>query len=321
MDILVIGCGVSGLTSGLCLLEAGHTVSIWAKEFPPFTTSNVAAAVWYPYKAYPAERVTAWGKEALQKFRALQFEKESGIFMASILEVKSVLTPDPWWITAVEDFRHASTGELPPGYPDGYTFETPVIDTFVYLDYLMHTFQARRGRIVQRTITSLAEAFAQSDIVVNCTGLGSRELVGDYDLRPAKGQVVRIKHNGFRRVLIDEEGPNSLAYIVPRIHDIVLGGTYEEHNESLEVDPDETQAILRRCANLAPEFPAVTDEDIVSVVCGLRPVRSTVRVEAERISPDLLLVHNYGHGGAGVTLSWGCATEVVRLIAEIAPMQ
>jgi D-amino-acid oxidase len=103
---------------------------------------------------------------------------------------------------------------------------------------------------------------------------------------------------------------------VPRIHDIVLGGTYEENNESLEVDHDETQAILRRCAKLAPDLPAVTKKDIINVVCGLRPIRSSVRVEAERISPDRLLVHNYGHGGAGVTLSWGCATEVVRLIAE-----
>src|SRR5438067_9572249 len=118
MNILVIGCGVSGLTTGLCLLESGYTVSIWAKELPPFTTSNVAAAVWYPYKAYPTDKVTAWGKEALQKFRALQSEKDSGIFMASILEVKPVLTPDPWWVTAVEDFHHASREELPPGYPD-----------------------------------------------------------------------------------------------------------------------------------------------------------------------------------------------------------
>lgn len=320
MNILVIGCGVSGLTTGLCLLEAGHTVSIWARELPPNTTSNIAAAIWFPYKAYPAERVTAWSKKSLHKFKVLQSDEESGIFMANILEVKSVPTPDPWWVTAVEDFRHAMKEELPPGYSDGFTFETPVIDTLVYLDYLMHTF-GRKGQIMQRAITSLTEAFAQSDIVVNCTGLGARELVGDHELRPAKGQVVRIKHNGFRRVLLDEEGPNGLAYIVPRTHDIVLGGTYEEQKESLEVDADETQAIVRRCANLAREFSIVIPEDIMSVVCGLRPVRSTVRVEAERISPDRLLVHNYGHGGAGFTLSWGCATEVVQLIAENTAVQ
>lgn len=159
-----------------------------------------------------------------------------------------------------------------------------------------------------------------SNAVVNCSGLGARELVGDYDLRPAKGQIVRIKHNGFRRVLLDhgEEEQNSLTYIIPRTYDVVLGGTYEEQNESTEVDPGETEAILHRCANLAPEFAAVTHKDILNEVCGLRPVRSTVRVEAERITPDCLLVHNYGHGRAGFTLSWGCALEVVEIIVEIA---
>ena len=320
MNILVIGCGVSGLTTGLCLLDAGHTVSIWAKELPPHTTSNVAAAAWYPYKAYPADRLTGWGKQALQKFKELQADKDSGVFMTNALEVKRVPSSDPWWVTAVADFRHANPEELPASYADGYIFKAPVIDTSIYLDYLVRTFQARKGQIVQRVIMNLSEAFTQSDIVVNCSGLGARELVGDYDLRPAKGQVVRIKHNGFRRVLQDhgEKEQNSLTHITPRIHDIVLGGIYEENNESLEVDPEQTQDILRRCAKLAPEFPAVAKEDIINVVCGLRPVRSTVRVEAERITPDCLLIHNYGHGGAGFTLSWGCALEVVEIIAEIA---
>lgn len=319
MDILVIGCGVSGLTTGLCLLEAGHSVSIWAKELPPHTTSNVAAAVWYPYKAYPPDRVTAWSKQALRKFKELQSDQDSGVLLTNMLEVKPIPSPDPWWVTAVEDFRHASREELPTGYLDGYTFETAVVDMGMYLDYLRRTFEARKGQILQRTVTSLGEAFAQSAIVVNCSGLGARELVGDHDLRPARGQVVRIKHNGFHRVVADEYGPHSPAYIVPRMHDIVLGGTYEEKNESTEVDADETEDILRRCAILAPEFAAIRHEDIMSVVCGLRPVRSSVRVEAERITADRLLVHNYGHGGAGVTLSWGCAAEVVKLIAEMVP--
>ena len=142
-------------------------------------------------------------------------------------------------------------------------------------------------------------------------------LVGDRDLHAARGQVVRIKHTGFRRVLMDEEGPNQLAYIVPRTEDIVLGGTFEEGNENTEADPDQVQPIIDRCANLAPGFATITAQDILSVYCGLRPVRSTVRVEAERVSPEQLLVHNYGHGGAGITLSWGCASEVVELIEKM----
>lgn len=239
--------------------------------------------------------------------------------MTSFLEVKQTSRPEePAWAKTVKNFRLARADELPDGYPGGYTFEAPVIDTGMYLAYLMHQFQAQGGQILPRVVTSLAEAFAQSNIVVNCSGLGARELVGDQDLHPARGQALRIKQNGFRRVLLDEEGPNQLAYIVPRIHDIVLGGTFQENNWNTEENPLDTPDILRRCANLAPEFATITANDIEQVVCGLRPVRSTVRVEAERLSPDRLLVHNYGHGGAGITLSWGCATEVAELVSHMA---
>lgn len=316
MEILVIGCGVSGLTTGLSLLDAGYTVSIWAKELPPHTTSNVPAAVWYPYKAYPIDKVTAWGKTALHKFKELEADRDSGIIMTKILQVLAMPSPDPWWATGIDNFRHANREELPVGYLDGYIFETPVIDTTIYLNYLMQSFQTRGGCILQRAVTNLAEAFEQSTIVVNCSGLGARELVGDHDLHPARGQIIRIKPNGFRHVLLDEDGPNKLAYIVPRTHDIVLGGTYEENNESTEINPNDTQNILLRCANLAPEFLSVAHEDITSIVCGLRPVRSVVRVEIERITSERFIIHNYGHGGAGITISWGCATEVVDLVQK-----
>lgn len=317
MDILVIGCGVSGLTTGLCLLQAGHRVTIWARDLPPNTTSNIAAAVWHPYKAYPAKRVTAWGKISFERFKRLQYIEGSGILMANVLEVKPVPTPDPWWVKAVDGFRHTRPDELPAGYLDGYIFEAPVIDTLFYLDYLVRTFQEQGGHITQRTVDDLSEAFEQSAIVVNCSGMGARELAGDSDLHPARGQVIKIRHNGFRRVVLDEDGPNMLAYIVPRTHDIVLGGTYEENNESTAIDPATTQSILRRCANLAPEFANVAPDDILNISCGLRPVRSTVRVEAEHITPERLLIHNYGHGGAGITLSWGCASEVVEKVNQM----
>lgn len=317
MDILVVGCGVSGLTTGLCLLEAGHRVTIWARDLPPQTTSNVAAAVWLPFKAFPIERVTAWGKTTFQRFKTLQVERASGVFMAGVLDLKTVPSADPWWVSAVENFRHAGQDELPSGYADGFAFEAPVIDMGVYLDYLLHRFRARGGQIYQRDIANLSEAFVESNIVINCTGLGARELVGDRDLHAARGQVVHVRHTGFRRVLVDEHNLAQLIYIVPRTHDIVLGGTYEEQNESTQIDPETTRAILRRCVRLVPTFATLAPDDIISTGCGLRPVRSTVRLEAERPAPQQLLIHNYGHGGAGITLSWGCAMDVVALLTSI----
>jgi D-amino-acid oxidase len=316
VDVLVIGGGVSGLTTGVRLLEAGHSVHLWARALPPETTSNVAAAVWYPYKAYPVDRVAAWGAAAYHVFATLAEEPASGVKQTPVLELLPAPAGDPWWASALADFRHARADELPPGYADGYCFTAPVIEMGIYLDWLRARFETAGGQISVRTVNDLAEAFAACATVVNCTGLGARELVGDRDLRPARGQVVRIRANGFARGLFDDSGPNALAHIFPRSRDIVLGGTYDEGNESTAVDDATTNDILRRCARLDPAFAIIGPADVISVAVGLRPVRSSVRLEAERPAPDRLLLHNYGHGGAGVTLSWGCADEVVALLAQ-----
>jgi D-amino-acid oxidase len=129
--------------------------------------------------------------------------------------------------------------------------------------------------------------------------------------------VVRVRHNGYRRVLLDDTGPNAVAYIVPRVDDIVLGGVDDEYDERTEIDPAQTPDILARCAKLVPEFAGITQDDILSVAVGLRPVRSSVRLELERPGPGQAVIHNYGHGGAGVTLSWGCAAEVVQLVGRL----
>ena len=317
MRILIIGAGVSGLTTGISLLREGHEVTIWAKDVPPNTTSNRAAAVWYPYRAAPIDRVTQWGATSYRTFLLMaKDEPEAGICVSPVLDLRAERDDTmPEWASEVGGVRHAESEELPPGYTDALVFDSPVIDTSIYMNYLRGAFEKAGGKLVEgRIIGSLDEAFAESNVVVNCAGLGSRELLGDTDVHGARGQVVRVRHNGYRRVLLDDSGPNAMAYIVPRLHDIILGGTDEEDRDDTTPDPEQTRGILQRCANLAPEFAGITEEDILEVRCGLRPVRSTVRLELERPTTDHVLVHNYGHGGAGITLSWGCAAEVVDLL-------
>jgi D-amino-acid oxidase len=319
VEVLIIGCGVSGLSSGVRLLEAGHRVRIWAEKLPPDTTSNIAAAVWYPYKAYPEDLVLGWGARAFQVFQELAGQPETGVVMRDAIELLPAQSPDPWWAPAVPDFRHATRDECLGRYADGYAFSAPVIDMSIYLDYLMRRFQESGGAIEQRRVGGLDEALAGRPLVVNCAGLGARELLGDRELVPSRGQVVRIRatrqwQSILDHVILDDSDPVIVTYIVPRIHDIVLGGTAIEGEESTEPDDAITDAILARCAALVPELAALAPADIMSVAVGLRPTRPTIHLEREQITPERAVIHNYGHGGAGVTLSWGCAEEVARLV-------
>jgi len=336
-DVLVLGCGVSGLTTAIRLIErqpnqGQRRVTIWARKVPPNTTSNIAAAVWYPYDAGSNDRAVKWGAIAYKVFGDLMDAPGTGVIRRNVLELLAEPDPEgPWWKASVPGVEHARPDELPAGYADGFVFDAPVIDTSIYLNYLRSRFEAAGGVIVEdRTVHDLSEAFAICDVVVNCTGLGARELEHDTSFRPTRGQVVRVRQNGFTRVLIDDRGPTTnpyasgkLTYIVPRSNDIILGGTAiadditTDDEIKQKIDNEEVQTIIRRCAALAPEFAHLTPDDILEVKIGLRPVRSDVRLERESFTPEHWLISNYGHGGAGVTLSWGCAAEVAEHVEAI----
>jgi D-amino-acid oxidase len=314
MKILVLGCGVSGLSSAILLQEAGHDVAIWARELPPRTTSNLAAAVWYPYKAYPRERVLAWSGRSFSVFHDMAGRADTGVTMVEALELLHEPAPDPWWRGCVHEFRHARAGELRPGYLDGWVFEVPRIEMPLYMDYLVRRFRDQGGSIEQRNVRALDEALDACPVVVNCTGLGARELARDPALYPIRGQIVRVSKPKLERVLL-HEGERS-TYVIPRSTDCILGGTAEENDDSLVPDKATAEDIRTRCALLAPE---TREMQVLEHLVGSRPGRPAVRLEAERPSAATRLIHDYGHGGAGVTLSWGCAEEVVQLVLGHAP--
>ena len=314
-DVTIVGCGVSGLTCGIRLREAQFPVTIVARDLPPHTTSNAAAAIWYPYKAYPIERVLKWGSVAVNEFYHLMAIPDSGVWATTFVELFEHPEPDPWWKDAVRRFRHASVDELPPGYRDGYVVEVPLIETPVYMQYLLARFRQLGGRIEQRSVANLSDLYGEDRLLVNCAGLGAKDIVGDNDVYPIRGQIVRVKATSLKRSLVDETGHLALTYIVPRSQDCILGGTAEEHNWNRAVDPLTAQEILRKCQQLDPTLANV---EILEHVVGLRPGRKEVRLEVELVSSRCAVIHNYGHGGAGFTLSWGCAEEVVELAERAA---
>jgi D-amino-acid oxidase len=143
--------------------------------------------------------------------------------------------------------------------------------------------------------------------VINCAGIGARELVRDADLEPHRGQVAIVpKIEGLSCAVVCDDAP--LMYAIPRANDCVFGGT-NDLSDNLAADLETTQRIVGECSRvLKIEKPCVLAERV-----GLRPFRkSGVRLERCRLRDGRTVIHNYGHGGAGFTLSWGCAREVLE---------
>ncbi len=308
MDVLVIGGGVIGLSSAVALLETGFEVAVLAAEIGAGTTSAVAAAFWYPYRAYPEALVRDLAATSLRRFSRLS--ADAGVLQRDALEVFLTPVAIPGWASVAADFRVAPPEQLPPGFGFGFEFRTAIVETPIYLRWLEQRVLDLGGTISRGRCESLETALASHPVVVNCAGLGARRLASDASLRPVRGQLVRVENPGVSQVWIDEHSGPEITYIVPRSRDVVLGGTSEDDVEDTTPDPEQTRKIIARCARLEP---SLAHARIVSVAVGLRPVRSPLRLAAEAHG-DRLLVHNYGHGGAGVTLSWGCAEAVCELV-------
>ncbi|HEY0631045.1 MAG TPA: FAD-dependent oxidoreductase [Thermoleophilaceae bacterium] len=312
MRIAVVGSGVSGLTCAVRLAEAGARVTIVTREPPGRTTSAVAGAVWFPYRVRPNERTGPWGRAGYERFEALSGRDGMPVTMVELTALYPDPLPDePWWLSAVpgDSVRMPRPSELPDGYADGRIVRVPCIEAAAYLDWLARRFAELGGELEVREVASLDEP--EADVVVNCSGVGARRLTGDEEIRPVRGQVAYVRTRERLRFMVDETGPNALAYVLPRPDVVVLGGTAEEDDWEPRARPETTRSILHRTRLLDPRL---ADAELVGVAVGLRPARSEVRLEADALPDGRLLVHDYGHGGSGFTLSWGCADEVARIV-------
>jgi D-amino-acid oxidase len=300
--VIVVGAGVVGLSCAVRLLEDGHRVDVLARDLPLETTSAVAAALWYPYRAFPFEQVTGWSARSYREFATLAGLPGTGVRMLEGTELHRARTPDPWWTSAVPALTRVSA--MAPPYVDGWTFVAPVVEMPVYLRWLAARVGALGGTVTRMALIGLPDA---AEVVVNATGLGARLMADDPSVTPVRGQVVYVDQVGVDRWWLDESGP---VYVVPRSKDIVVGGTDDEGEWSRTPSPETAALILERAAALVPEIAGAR---VLRHKVGLRPARPRVRLEAEQRG-GTRVVHCYGHGGAGVTLSWGCAEEVAGLV-------
>jgi D-amino-acid oxidase len=304
--VIVIGAGVVGLSCAVRLLEDGHHVDVLARDLPLETTSAVAAAIWYPYRAYPFERVTSWSAASYAELaRLARDEPDAGIRMLEGTELHRAQTADPWWLSALPGLTRVTA--MSPPYVDGWTFTTPVVEMPIYLRWLGKRIVALGGTITRMALGGLPD---HPGVVVNASGLGARLMAEDPSVMPVRGQVVYVDQVGLERWWLDGSGP---VYVVPRSKDIVVGGSDDEGEWSRTPDPATAERILERAIMLVPELARAR---VLRHKVGLRPARPQVRLEVEQRG-SCRVVHCYGHGGAGVTLSWGCADEVASLAAEV----
>jgi D-amino-acid oxidase len=324
-DVLVIGAGVSGLTTAVCLAEAGLTVAVEAAEPPQHTTSSAAGAIWGPHLVGADARVAGWAEVTLARLRQMAGDHAAGIREIGGIASEPPRSAEPTkrpgppgppgWTDGVGDRVRCEDSELPAGFTSGWRFSAPVISMPAYLGYLEARFADAGGSVrYGRAFASLAAAAGQvsADVIVNCCGIGAYDLVPDPELVPVRGQAVVVANPGIGQFFVGVgPEPGDLTYLFPHAGTVVLGGTQQPGSWDRQPDPATAARILRACAAVEPRLRG---SSVLAHKVGLRPVRPRVRLEAERTADGRLILHNYGHGGAGVTLSWGCALEVTRAV-------
>ena len=321
----IIGAGVSGLTCGVVFAEREWDVTIFADETGREATSGAAAAVWFPYDAEPVDKVIPWSLITYERLRELACDSQSGVSMIEIRQfTRAGQIPIPDWAknlgarpipvipSAVEgSYRDPScslprpilTGETKkPSFSDGFALTVPLIDTTIYLDYLVNRFRTAGG-IIQSAHISKAQEIPR-DLIINCAGIAARELVHDSELEPHRGQVAIVPKLDLAQAIVCDGPP--LMYAIPRAQDCVFGGT-NSISDNREPSSADTTAIVSECSRVL----GIDPPPVIGVKVGLRPFRkSGVRLQPEKLRDGRTIIHNYGHGGAGFTLSWACAEEV-----------
>ena len=322
--IAIVGAGVSGLTCGVVFAERGFHTAIFAKEVGQKTTSGAAAAIWFPYDARPAEKVIPWALETYHVLVDLTRIRVSGVSMIELLQfsrTKEIQIPDwaiPLGASVIPTSPAVMSSEVETSLPlvssafkSGFSLRVPLTDTTIYLDYLAARFLKAGGEINANVgFDKLEDVDLNFDLLINCAGIGARELVQDANLEPHRGQVAIVPRvEALSCAIVCDDAP--LMYAIPRTNDCVFGGT-NDLSDHLAADPSTTRRIIAECSRvLNIETPRVLSERV-----GLRPFRkSGVRLEREKLRDGRIGIHNYGHGGSGFTLSWGCANKILEIAA------
>jgi D-amino-acid oxidase len=315
MEVTVVGAGVIGLTTALTLQEHGHRVRVVAEAPWSANVSGIAGAVWFPYKVGPPARVNVWAARTRRWLEQIaKTSPAAGVDVLTGYEITNDTGQHrPWW-------AGEPTAELQAGHIDGaigvdrvpapvtgaplaWKFMAPRAQPSLFLPFL----ESALWRLIERrNVTDLAQE--PGDVVVNCTGLASRDLCNDDKIVPLFGQVFVAECGSvdLSTTITDDRDPDDFFYIIPRRDEVVVGGCSIPFPPGAEpqIDPAITTRVLAHAQRLGIDLGPIRTEHV-----GLRPYRAEVRLEREG-----RVIHNYGHGGAGFTLCRGCAEDVAALV-------
>ena len=251
-NVAVIGCGVIGLSTARLLQRRGKAVTIYAKDLPPETTSNVAGGFWYPTSVFDTARVSPQFLEQFRiacrtSHRAFQLlaGSEYGVRWIEAFELQSEQPTEEREPPGGAELYPATRIHKDPrsyfGFPYARQFNTMLIEPSVYLNALLRDFYIAGGKIVVKELSARAEIAALPDpVIFNCTGLGARALFSDEGLIPVRGQLEVL----LPQPEIDYCYVSDYGYMFPRRDGIILGGTFQHENWSLAADPADSQSIL-----------------------------------------------------------------------------
>ena len=308
-SIGVIGAGIIGLATARLAQSAGWAVTIYAELPPDQSTSAKAAASFKPSGMKHDERNARIMRASVDEFRRIARESpDAGVRPRPHWEASNEVPEPPWYLEFMED-PLLFEGGVPGGYKFGWRYTTFFIDVPIFLAWLGSRFAEGGGKlIIGRTFTSLDEmASLPHEVLFNCTGIGARQLCGDQSVVPVRGQIVVVGPQPDMDWSINHAG----FYAYPRRFDTVLGGTREPGVWDESVEESVVEAILEGNRRILPHLKR---SDVKATYAGLRPSREAgIRLELQEVNGKPM-VHDYGHGGAGITMCWGSAQAALDLV-------
>nr|XP_022907874.1 D-aspartate oxidase-like [Onthophagus taurus] len=324
--IAVIGAGVIGLTAALKIQkEYGESivVTIYTADKSPNTTGDVAAGLWAPHLVQdtPEDKVLKWAKETQDFFWKLWkdgYALDAGISLQPVVNLLCDDTSIPKWSTIAigcneikgkELERFKNDHKIP--YTGGFTFTSFTCESTKFLPFLENIFINNGGQIKIEKIENFSQ-LKDYDVIINCTGIYSKILMSDNSVKAIRGQILRVEASWQFHTVIDDSDDG--CYIIPNANCVILGGTHQLDDEDTKPRIEDATRIIKGCKQM---IPSLHEAKVLRHQAGLRPGRDQIRLELTTINLGNKLVpviHNYGHGGSGVTLCYGCAGEVVDLV-------